>query len=159
MANAGLNMFKLWCHFHVIALSIHSSSMSHHCVCQRVQSLKLIGGSCRVTLVVAFGFLSQNFGRWCGPRNGTLSFYEWRSSGGDTLSGGDNQNLPAPWESPSATFLIRSDALCFTSEPFSTKRTMSFKCIICLLEYRCFIIPSQLMIVNTEKEKQLLLRD
>ena len=32
----------------------------------------------RVTLVVAFGFLPQNFGRWRGPTNGTLSFYEQR---------------------------------------------------------------------------------
>ena len=32
--------------------------------------LRIIGGSCRVTLVVAFGFLPQNFGRWQGT-------YEW----------------------------------------------------------------------------------
>ena len=39
----------------------------------------------RVSLVVTFGFLSQNFGRWRGPANGTLSFYECRFSGGDTM--------------------------------------------------------------------------
>ena len=44
----------------------------------------LIGGSCRVTLVIAFGFLPQTYGRWWGPMNGTLSFYECRFSGGDT---------------------------------------------------------------------------
>ena len=35
---------------------------------------------CRVTLVVAFGFLPQNFG----TKNGTLLFYECRLSVGDT---------------------------------------------------------------------------
>ena len=44
----------------------------------------VIGGSCRVTLVVAFGLLPQNFGWWQGPPNGTLSFYECRLSGEDT---------------------------------------------------------------------------
>ena len=38
----------------------------------------------RITLVVAFGFLPQNFERWQGPTNDTLSFYECRLSGGDT---------------------------------------------------------------------------
>ena len=42
----------------------------------------------RVTLVVAFGFLPQNFGKWWGPTNTTLSFYECR------FSGGDPQTLP-----------------------------------------------------------------
>ena len=37
--------------------------------------LALICGCCRVTLVVAFGFLPQIL-RWQGPTNGTLSFYE-----------------------------------------------------------------------------------
>ena len=45
----------------------------------------LIGDSCRVTLVVAFGFLPQNLGRCYEPMNGTLSFYECRLSGGDTM--------------------------------------------------------------------------
>ena len=35
----------------------------------------------RATLVVAFGFLPQNFGRWWGPMNSKLSSYEWRFSG------------------------------------------------------------------------------
>ena len=35
--------------------------------------------------MVAFGFLPQNFWRWQGPTNGTLSFYECRFSGGDTM--------------------------------------------------------------------------
>ena len=39
----------------------------------------------RVTLVVAFGFLPQNFGMWWGPANGTLPFYECRFCGGDTM--------------------------------------------------------------------------
>ena len=26
--------------------------------------------------MVTVGFLSQNFGRWCGPTNATLSFYD-----------------------------------------------------------------------------------
>ena len=58
----------------------------------------LIGGSCRVTLVVAFGFLLQNFGRWWSPKNGTLSFYECMSVGCvvQTLTDGrDTQTLPA----------------------------------------------------------------
>ena len=43
-------------------------------------TLVFISGSCRVTLVVAFGFLPQNFG----TKNGTLLFYECRLSVGDT---------------------------------------------------------------------------
>ena len=38
--------------------------------------------------MVAFGFLSQNFGKWQELTNGTLSFYECR------LSGEDTQTLP-----------------------------------------------------------------
>ena len=34
--------------------------------------------------MVAFSFLAQNFGRWRGTMNSTLSFYECRLSGGDT---------------------------------------------------------------------------
>ena len=40
----------------------------------------------RVALVVAFGILPENFGRWWGPTNGNLLFYECRLSGGDTMS-------------------------------------------------------------------------
>ena len=43
-----------------------------------------IGGCCRVTLVVAFGFLAQNSGNWQGPTNGSSSFYGCRLSSGDT---------------------------------------------------------------------------
>ena len=39
----------------------------------------VIGGCLRVTLVGAFGFLLQNFGRCLEPINGTLSFYEYSS--------------------------------------------------------------------------------
>ena len=39
----------------------------------------VIGGCSRVTLVGAFGFLFQNFGRCLEPMNGTLSFYEYSS--------------------------------------------------------------------------------
>ena len=52
--------------------------------CKKQFVISKVGGSCRVTLVVDFGFLSQNFGRWWGPMNDTLSFYECRLSGGDT---------------------------------------------------------------------------
>ena len=38
-----------------------------------------------VTLVVAFGFLPQNFGRWWETSNGILSFYECRFSGVGTF--------------------------------------------------------------------------
>ena len=38
----------------------------------------------RVTLVVAFGYLLQNFGKWQGATNGTLSIYERRFSRGDS---------------------------------------------------------------------------
>ena len=48
------------------------------------QGSSVIGGSCKVTLVVAFDFLSQNFERWWGPMDGPLPFYEYRLSGGDT---------------------------------------------------------------------------
>ena len=34
--------------------------------------------------MVAFGFLPQTSGKYWGPMNGTLSFYEARFSGGDT---------------------------------------------------------------------------
>ena len=35
--------------------------------------------------MVALGFLPQNFGRWYGPMNGTLLFYESGFSVGDTM--------------------------------------------------------------------------
>ena len=35
----------------------------------------------KVNIVVAFSFLPQNFGRWQGSMNGTLSYYE--HSGGN----------------------------------------------------------------------------
>ena len=34
--------------------------------------------------MVAVRYLTENFGRWQGPTNGTLSFYGWKLSGGDT---------------------------------------------------------------------------
>ena len=43
----------------------------------------IFGGSCRVILVAAFGFLPQHF-RWWGPTNGIFLLYECRLSGGDT---------------------------------------------------------------------------
>ena len=43
----------------------------------------MVAQDCRVTLVVAFGFLPRNFRRQ-GSTNGTLSLYECRMSGGDT---------------------------------------------------------------------------
>ena len=58
------------------------------CSILQVKLYFLIDGSCGITFVVAFGFLSQNFGRWQGPTNGTLSFYECR------LSDGGTQTLP-----------------------------------------------------------------
>ena len=39
----------------------------------------------RVTLAVPFFFLPQNFERWQGVINGTLSFYECKFSGGDSM--------------------------------------------------------------------------
>ena len=70
----------------IISFTIHSdfimwipdlNSISLH--------MKMIfGGSCRVTLVVAFGFLLQIFRRWHEPINCTFSFYECRLSGWDT---------------------------------------------------------------------------
>ena len=44
--------------------------------------------------MVAFGFLVQNLGRWPGPTNGTLSIYECRFSGGDTMSWGGGALKP-----------------------------------------------------------------
>ena len=38
-----------------------------------------------MTLLAALGFLPQHYGRQLGPTNGTLSFYECRFSGGDTM--------------------------------------------------------------------------
>ena len=49
----------------------------------RHSKLILVAQDCRVTLVVAFGFLPRNFRRQ-GSTNGTLSLYECRMSGGDT---------------------------------------------------------------------------
>ena len=40
-------------------------------------------------MMVAFGFLHHNFGRYKGPLNGTFSFYECK------LIGEDTQMLPA----------------------------------------------------------------
>ena len=52
-----------------------------------IDAFRLIGGSCRVTLVVAFGFFPQNFTRRQQPTKyvGALSFYGCRLSGGDFL--------------------------------------------------------------------------
>ena len=36
--------------------------------------------------MVGFGYLLQTFERWWGLMNGTLSFYECRFSGGETMS-------------------------------------------------------------------------
>ena len=47
----------------------------------------------KFTLMVTFGFSSQNLERWRGPLNGTLSFYGCR------FSGGDAQTLPSAKES------------------------------------------------------------
>ena len=47
----------------------------------------------RVTLVVAFEFLHQNFGRWWEPMNAILPFFDCRLSG-NTQSGGDTQTPP-----------------------------------------------------------------
>ena len=43
------------------------------------------GGSWESPYWVAFGFLSQSFGRWWGPTNSTLSFCKCIFSGGDTM--------------------------------------------------------------------------
>ena len=45
-----------------------------------------VGGSCGVLLVVACGFLPQNFGKWWGSLNCTLSFYECMLSSWTTHS-------------------------------------------------------------------------
>ena len=47
--------------------------------------INIIESSSRVSLVVAVGFLVQNFGRWLGPMNCTLSFYECRLSDGEVV--------------------------------------------------------------------------
>ena len=56
------------------------------CIINQLEITTMItfGGFCRVTLVVASGFLPQNFRRWQGSMNGTLSFYKCRLSSGDT---------------------------------------------------------------------------
>ena len=46
----------------------------------------------RVTLVVAFNFLPQKFGRWQVPMSGTLSFYECRFCRGDTMRWWEHSN-------------------------------------------------------------------
>ena len=46
--------------------------------------------------MVAFGFLTQNFGRWQGPTNDTLSFYECRFSEGNTMRWWGHSN-PRQW--------------------------------------------------------------
>ena len=61
--------------------------------------------SLRVTLVLAFDFLLQNFGRWQGPMNDTLSFYECRFSGGDTMRWWGNSN-PTSWKITCLNFLL-----------------------------------------------------
>ena len=53
----------------------------------------MISGPCRVILVVAFGFLPQNFGRRWRPTNSTLPFHECRLRSGDTQRWCDHSNL------------------------------------------------------------------
>ena len=48
----------------------------------------LIGGYVESLQWLLLAFLPQNFRRWWGPTNGTLTFYECR------FSGGDPQTLP-----------------------------------------------------------------
>ena len=54
---------------------------------------RIIGGSCRVTLSVAFDFLAPNCGRLHGPINGTLSMNAG-SVAGTHRRGQDTQTLP-----------------------------------------------------------------
>ena len=51
-----------------------------------------------VNLVVAFSFFPQNFGRWLGPTNAILPFYDYGLSGGDSQRCGDTETLPAEIE-------------------------------------------------------------
>ena len=46
-----------------------------------------------VTLVIAIGFLPQNFGMWQGPTNGTLSFCESRFNRGGYHEGVETLKL------------------------------------------------------------------
>ena len=46
----------------------------------------------RVTLVAAFRFFLQNFGRWWGPTNGNLSFCDCRFSSRDTMRSWGHSN-------------------------------------------------------------------
>ena len=64
-----------------ISIVIFISRKRVVCLCQQSSVVTYFWWLVRVTLVVAFGFLPQNFGRWRGPMNGTLSFYECRFSG------------------------------------------------------------------------------
>ena len=45
--------------------------------------MQIIGGSCRVSLVVTFSFFPENFWKWREHTNGTWSFYECLLSDGD----------------------------------------------------------------------------
>ena len=47
----------------------------------------------RYWLLLAFGFLAQNFLRWLASMNGNLSFYECRLSDGDEMAGTLKPNL------------------------------------------------------------------
>ena len=55
----------------------------------------ILVASWRIILVVVFGFLPQNCGRWWGPMNGTVSFYSVGWVVGTHRGGGDTQTLPA----------------------------------------------------------------
>ena len=63
-------------------------------VCSCCDVLETIFFVLLVTLAVAFDFLPKSFGRWWGPTNVTLSFYECRLSGRDTQRWGGGHLNP-----------------------------------------------------------------
>ena len=71
------------------------TNLKKNCRVGRFNQILLINGSCSVTLVVAFSFLSQNIGKWWGPMNGTLSFMTAGWVVGTLRGSLDTQTLPA----------------------------------------------------------------
>ena len=65
------------------------------CVCiDEVDFLLLMAHQSHLSGCFWLFALKIYFGRWQGPMNGTLSFYKWRFSGGDTTRWWDTQILP-----------------------------------------------------------------
>ena len=86
------------------------------------------GGSRRVVLLVAFGFLPQNLGRWWGSTNGTTPSCECRLSGGDTQR---------RWEHSKAICCYQIPLNVLHSEVAGTQKNLPCSCSRPVQELSC----------------------